>query len=57
MGLYHRSQRRLCSEKGKNTSIVKNRKREGTRVCKESVEKGVYLTIEIITSILCVEEG
>ena len=60
MGSCHRSQRRLCSKKGKDTSIVKNREREDTKVCKKLVEKEVYLTIEItidITSILCAKEG
>jgi len=34
MRSYHRSQRRLCSEKGKDRSVVKNREGGDTRVCK-----------------------
>ena len=52
----YRSQRRVCSEKGEDISIVKNRKRGGTEVFEKSVEKKIYLTIEIttdVTSILC----
>jgi len=47
-------------QKRKYISIVKNRKKEDLRVCKRSVEEGLYLTIKIttdITSILCAEEG
>ena len=56
MRKYYRSQKRLCTEKGKYISIVKNREREGF---KRSVEKGIYLTTEItinITSVFCAEE-
>ena len=55
----YRSQRRVCSEKRKDISIVKNRKRGGTEVFEKSVEKKIYLTIEIttdITSILCAKK-
>ena len=43
----------------KDTSIIKNRKKVSSEVCKELVEKGIYLIIEIttdITSILCTEK-
>jgi len=55
----YKSQRRICYEKGKDISIIKNRKRRSTGVHEESVEKEVYLTIEVttnITSILCAKE-
>jgi len=55
----YRSQRRVCSEKEEDISIVKNRKRGGTEVFEKSVEKKIYLTIEIttdITSILCAKK-
>jgi len=50
----------ICSEKGEDISIVKNKKRGGSKVCERSVKKGLYLTIEIttdITSVLCAKEG
>jgi len=52
----YRSQRRVCSKKGEDISIVKNRERGGIEVFEKSVEKKIYLTIEIttdVTSILC----
>ena len=55
----YRSQERLWSKKEEDISIVKNREGESSRVCKGSVEEGVYLTIKIsikITSVLCAEE-
>ena len=57
MWLYHKSQRRICSEKGRNIPIVKNR---GTGICEGSVKERINLTIEVttdVTSILCTEEG
>ena len=54
--LCYRSQRRFCSEKGKNISVIKNRERRDLEVF-EGLE--VYLTIEIttgITSVLCAKE-
>ena len=60
MKLCYRSQGRFCSKKGKDISIIKNRERRGSGVCKESVKEGVYLTIEIttnITSVLYTKEG
>jgi len=59
MELYYRFQRRVCSKEREDISIIKNKKEKGLEVCKESVEKEIYLTIEItinITSILCTEE-
>ena len=61
MRKYYRSQKRICTEKGKYISIVKNREREGSGsgVFKRSIEKGIYLTTEItinITSVFCAEE-
>jgi len=60
MRLCHRSQRRFCSKKGEDISVIKNRKKGGFRVFKESVKKRVYLTTKIITnitSVLCAKEG
>ena len=60
MRLYHRSQRRFCFKKEEDISVIKNRKKGGFRVFKESVKKRVYLTTKIITnitSILCAKEG
>ena len=59
MRLCYRSQRRFCSKKGEDISIIKNRKRESSGICKRSVEKEIYQIIEItidITSILCAKE-
>ena len=59
MGSCHRSQRRICPEKGENISVVKNKEGEGSGVYKGSVEEEVYLIIEIttnITSVFCAEE-
>ena len=59
MGSCHRSQRRICSKKGEDISIVKNRERRNLRICKISVEEEVYLTIKIttnVTSVLCAKE-
>ena len=55
----HRSQGRICAKEGQNLSVVKSRERGGTRICKRSVEKGVYQAIEIttdVTSVLCAKE-
>ena len=59
MGSCYKSQKRICSKKGKDISIIQNKERESTEVLEKSVKKGVYLTIEIITnvtSILCTKE-
>lgn len=59
MRLYYRSQKRICIEKEKEKSIVKNEKRESLEVFERLVEKEIYLTIEItinITNILCTKE-
>jgi len=56
----HRSQGRICSEKGEYIPIVKSKEREGTGIHEESVEKEIYPIIKIITKItsaLCTEEG
>ena len=48
----------MCQKKG-DISIIKNKEREGAGVCKESVVKEVYTTIEVttdVTSILYAEE-
>jgi len=58
--LCYRSQGRFCSKKEKDISIIKNRERRGSGVCKGSVKEGVYLTIEIttnVTSVLYAKEG
>jgi len=60
MTLCYRSQRRFCSEKGGNISVIKNRERRDLSVFEELVKEEVYLTIEIttgITHILCAKEG
>ena len=60
MGSYYRSHERFCVKKGKDISIVENREGEGIGICERSVEKGIYLTIEVttnITGILCTKEG
>ena len=60
MKLCYRSQRRICSKKGKDIFIVKNRKRGSSGVSEKLVKKGVYLTIKVtinITGIFCVKEG
>jgi len=59
MGLYHKSQRRVCFKKGEDISVVKNKKRGSIEIHKELVEKEVYSTIEVttdITSILYTKE-
>ena len=59
MRLYYKSQRRVCSKKEKDISIIKNKEKGGSGICKELVKKGVYSTIKItidITNILCTEE-
>jgi len=59
MGSCYRSQRKICCEKGEDISIVKNREKEGSGVYEGSVEKGIHLTIKVITnitSILCAKE-
>ena len=60
MGSCYRSQRRVCPKKGKDISIVQNRKGESTEVLERSAEKEIDSTIKIttdITSILCAKEG
>ena len=60
MELYHGLQRRICSKKEEDISIIKNRERESPEVHKRSVDGRIYLTIKIttnVTGILCVEEG
>ena len=59
MGFCHKSQERICSEKGEDISIIKNRERGSSGVCEGPVKKEVYLTIKItidITSVLYTEE-
>ena len=56
----HRSQGRFCAKKGKDIPIVQNKKEGSIRICKGSVEKGIYLTVKVatnITSVLCTKEG
>ena len=48
MKLCYRSEGRFCSKKREYISIIKNRKREGSEVCKRLAEKRIYLTIEVI---------
>jgi len=55
----HRSQRRICSNRGKDISIIKNRERESSEVHKRSVNKEIHLTIKItidITGVFCIEK-
>ena len=47
IGSCHRFQGRVCSKKGEHIFVIKNKEGGGSRVCKGSVEKGVYLTIKI----------
>ena len=59
IGLCHRSQRRICSKKGKDIPIVKNRERGGIEICEGSVEERIYLTIKVtidVTGIFSAEE-
>ena len=39
---YHKSQRRIHSEKGEDIPIIKSKKRESTRICEGLVEKGIH---------------
>jgi len=50
----YRSQKRLCSKKEKDISIVKNREKGDTIICEESVEERIYLIIEITTDIISI---
>jgi len=55
----HRSQRRICTKKGEDISIIQSRKRKGAGVCKGSVEEGVYQAIKIttdVTGVLCAKK-
>ena len=55
----YRSQRRFCSKKGEDISVVKNREERGLEVCKRSVKKRAYSTIKVtidVTGILCAKE-
>ena len=59
MESYYRFQKRVCSKKEEDISIVKNKEEEGSRICKGSVKKEIYLTIEItidIIGVLCIKE-
>ena len=59
IGLYHRSQRKVCYKKEEDISTVKNRKKGGLGVFKGSVEKVVYLTIKVttdVTGVLCAKK-
>jgi len=42
MRLCHRSQRRFCSKKGEDISIIKNKERGSSGICEGSVEKEIY---------------
>ena len=51
---------RVHTKEGKNISIVKKRKRRGTRVHQGTTEKRVYQTLEVTsnsTGVLCRQEG
>ena len=53
------SQKKICSKKEEDIFTVKNRKKGGLGVFKESVEKVVYLTIKVttdITGVLCAKK-
>jgi len=39
---HHRSQRRICTKKREDVSIIKSRKRGSSEVCEGSVEEGIY---------------
>jgi len=50
----------ICSKKGENIPIIKNRERESPGVHERSVDEKIYLTIKItidITGVLCIKEG
>ena len=60
MGLCYRSQKRICSKKEEDISIVKNREGGSTGVFEGLVMEGVYSTIKItidVTSVLWNKEG
>ena len=54
MRLCYRSQKRICSKKVKDISIIKSREKGSWEVYKRSVKKGLYLTIKITTDITSV---
>ena len=41
-GSCHRSQRRICTKERQDLSVVKSRKRGGTRICEGPVEEGIH---------------
>jgi len=56
MGPCDRSERKICTKKGKGLSIVEGRKEEDERVYQRAVVERIYLTIKITTDgagILC----
>ena len=59
MGSCYGSQRRVCSEKKKDISIVENRKEGSIEIYKRLVEEGVYLSIKVtidVSGILCTKK-
>ena len=59
VGLYDRSEGRVCTTKRKGIPAVERRERGGKRICERTVVKGIYLAVEVTTNstgILCREE-
>ena len=59
MRSYYRSQRRFYAKKEEDISVIKDKEREITGICKGLVEEGIYQAIKIttnITSVLCIKE-
>ena len=57
---YHRVERRIYAEKGKDVLIVKGKKGRSTSICGGSIEKRIHLTFQVtpnITSTLCGKKG
>jgi len=50
-------QRKNLFEKGEGISIVKERKKRGTRICSRKIEGGIYLTLKITANCIYVFVG
>jgi len=50
-------QRKNLFEKGEGVSIVKERKKRGTRICSRKIEGGIYLTLKITANCIYVFVG
>jgi len=44
LGSCHRSQARLCAQKGKILPSISNKERGGPDICRKSVKEGIYST-------------